>query len=272
LLRVKSNIKDLGISAGSRLGLKKTDGLKTGNNSESQANPKRIGVEYLKSSSGGGKEVISESSLGGVLLWEEESEDGQLGKSAVHDFNLTVTDEFLWGSLGGETSGVEEAYRREVSNKTSGVYITLSEGDVLLSLSGSILDGAGGRKSTSAVGNRSRSKGGGASDEGGDNSELHGGSVEVIISEIEKNGSRCVGGWGVAWRPRFASSYVISCTFQLRGRFPVHIQMFYVWSLHHTLKRAFIPKVMIRSPRDKGFRKGEDRIAKEEKRDKAAYT
>jgi len=108
----------------------------------------------------------------------------------VHDLNLTVTDEFLWGSLGGETSGIEEAYRREVSNKTSGVYITLSEGDVLrFALSGSILDGAGGRKSTSAVGNRSRSEGGGAGDEGGDNSELHGGSVEVIISEIEKNGT-----------------------------------------------------------------------------------
>jgi len=198
LLRVKSNFKDLGISAGSRLGLKKTDGLKTGNNCESQANPKRIGVEYLKSSSSGGKEVISESSLGGVLLWEEESEDGQLGKSAVHDLNLTVTDEFLWGSLGGETSGIEEAYRREGSNKTSGVYITLSEGDVLrFALSGSILDGAGGRKSTSAVGNRSRSEGGGAGDEGGDNSELHGGSVEVIISEIEKNGTDVlvVGTW-----------------------------------------------------------------------------
>ena len=105
MLRVKSNFKDLGISAGSRLGLKKTDGLKTGNNCESQANPKRIGVEYLKSSSSGGKEVISESSLGGVLLWEEESEDGKLGKSAVHDLNLTVTDEFLWEALAARPAG-----------------------------------------------------------------------------------------------------------------------------------------------------------------------
>jgi hypothetical protein len=186
---VKSNVKDLGISTGSRHSLKKTDSLKSGNDSKSQTNPKRVGVEYLKSSSGGGKEVISESSLSGVLLWEEETKDSQLGKSAVHDLNLTVTDELLWGSLGGETSGVKEANRREISDEASGVDSSRgscsSKGDVLLSL-GSILNGAGGRKSTSTVGNRSRGESGGAGEKGRDNSELHSGSVEVYGNERMK--------------------------------------------------------------------------------------
>ena len=191
LLGVKSDFKDLGISTSSWLSLKKTDGLETGNNCKSQSSPERVGVDCLKCSSGGGKEVISVSSLSGVLLWDKKSDDSQLGKSAVHDLNLTVTDELLWGSLGGETSGVEEANRREVSIKASGVDISsgCSVRDVLLL--GSIGNGAGGRKIACALGNRSRGEGGGAGEEGGDNSELHGDSVKELIninSEEQKNG------------------------------------------------------------------------------------
>ena len=128
---VKARLEDLGIGARAGLRLEEADRLEDGDDAEGQPRPDGIGVEDLQCGSGGGEEVVSEGTVGGVLFGEEHAEDRKLGESAVHDLHLAVALELLGGGLRGESGGVEESHRGEVADEAIRVGRG-GEGDVLL--------------------------------------------------------------------------------------------------------------------------------------------
>mmetsp|Transcript_12937 Transcript_12937/g.25174 ORF Transcript_12937/g.25174 Transcript_12937/m.25174 type:complete len:243 (+) Transcript_12937:234-962(+) len=166
-----SNRLDFSISAGPRLGFDKTDSLETGENSKGEGEPDGVGVEGLKSTSGGGKEIISESAIVSTLLRDHKSKEGHLGETSMHDLNLTVTGKLGVRGLCGETGGVEEPYRRKSSNESIG-----GDGLRLRSLLGRslLLHGTGGGKVSGGATVLGGSEGSGGAGENGEEGELHG--------------------------------------------------------------------------------------------------
>jgi hypothetical protein len=163
---------NLGIGTSAWLGLKKTKSLKGRDDTKGKRKPDGVGVDGLKSTSGGGKEIISESSIVSTLLRNDKSKNGHLGETSVHDLNLTVTGKLLGAGLGCETSRVEEPNWGECSDEALG-----GSGGGLLYWS-CLLDGTGGRQSRSGRSHGLRSEGGGAGDKSTDDSKLHGGVLE----------------------------------------------------------------------------------------------